>query len=149
MNQVQETMATLLNTQKLLGDLEFTLTSDGRYYKDYGLVNGSSVRIVPTFDKGISLDVRVKLVGFTITTSKTIDVIDGVSTSITDFPIECTDDITKIIGALAPFSRPPLDETFMVTQICSTCNQDSHSYMLIGGEYQCLRCSGFHTEEKE
>ena len=146
-DQDQEAYDDLVLAQTILGQLGYTLTSDGKYYKDYGIQNGSTVRMVPIFDHGMSMDVQRRLTGFTIVTSKQIPIVEGIPAPFEEFPIECIDDVNTIINSLAPLSKISPVESFMVTQICSSCNNEVHSFMYMNGQYICLNCAGFSDSE--
>lgn len=145
-DQQTSAMADLMIIQSVLGQLGFTLTSDGKYYKDYALSDNTAMRIIPVFDHGMSVDIQRRLTGFNLVTNKLIPVVQGISVNIDDYPVECVDDITKIISILAPLSRSAMSENFMMTQTCSMCANDVSSYIYMGGKYMCLRCAGLSDE---
>lgn len=141
-NQQELAIATLQVVQQILGQLGFTLTADRGYYKDYGLTDGSVARLIPIFDKGISLDMSYRLTGFDIITSKRIHFVEGLPAPVEEFPFEMSDDVKSLIAGLAPASKPPLSESFMVTAECAQCGKDVESFVHIGNQYTCLQCLG-------
>ena len=143
-DQQEEAIDALMIIQSILGQLGFTLTSDSAYYKDYANSDGDAIRIIPVFDHGISVDVHRKLTGFNVIRSKFIPIIEGIQAPLDQIPMECLDDVSKIINSLAPFSKPPLAETFMVTQTCSMCDRDTESFLYFNGAYVCTKCAGYH-----
>jgi hypothetical protein len=143
-SQTEGAIDALLVIQGILGQLGFTLTSDNKYYKDYASTDGDAIRIIPVFDHGISVDIHRKLTGFNVIKSKVIPIVEGLSAPLDQIPVECLDDVSKIINTLAPFSKPPLAETFMITQNCSMCGDEVESFLYINGTYTCTKCAGYH-----
>lgn len=144
-NQQSDAINNLLVVQDLLGGLGFTLTSDNSYYKDYGLVDGTIMRLIPVFDKGISLDMAYKLVGFNITSTKYIPAVSDLHwSSVTgDVPAECKNDVSVIMRTIGSIDRKPLTENFMITAICSACNDEASSFFRVKGKDICVKCMGY------
>lgn len=148
-DQADEAMDTLRAVQSLMGQLDFTMTADGSYYKNYGIGDDSVMQLVPVFDKGISLDVSYKLVGFNMVTSRRVHIVEGLPAPVESFPIECVDDVKSIVQSLAPGSRTQLTETYMVTAVCSMCDNEVSSYVQQSGQFTCLKCMGMVDTDQD
>lgn len=146
-NQQVEAMSMLQTVQLLLGQLGFTLNGDGSYYKDYGLNDGSAVRVVPVFDRGISIDVSYKLVGFNLTSSRRVQFVDGLPAPMEEFPFETVDDIRSLVTGLAPSSSQQMSDTHMIMATCSQCGNEVESFLHIKNAYTCLKCLGMSDSE--
>lgn len=146
-NQQEQAMADLMRVQQLMGRLGFTMTADSGYYKDYGLMSGGSARLVPVFDKGISVNSSFKLIGVNIVNSVFIPIVESASPQLDGVPRECIDDVMSIIGELQPIAYQPMSETFMITATCGDCGNDVASFLQISGTVKCLRCMGY-TEDQ-
>lgn len=146
-NQQEQAIDTLLAVQSLMGQLGFTMTSDGGYYKDYAVDGDSIVRLTPVFDRGISLDMSYRLVGFDMTTRKQIHIVEGLPAPIEQFPIECVDDVKNVVTSLAPGSRTQMVESFMVMVTCNMCGNEVASYLHNKNGYTCLKCMGMSEDE--
>lgn len=147
-NQQEQALDTLIAVQSLMGQLGFTMTSDGGYYKDYGVGDDSYARLTPIFDKGISLDMSYKLVGFNLSVNKQVHIVEGLPAPLEEFPIECVDDVKNVVANLAPGSRTQMVESFMVTATCSMCGNDVASYLHNKDGYTCLKCMGMSDEQQ-
>jgi hypothetical protein len=128
--------------QRLLGELNFTLTKNG-YYKDYGTNNGSTTRIIPIFDKGLTLDVQYNLSAMEVTNSEIIPVITGKTVSFDKIPAECRDDIIRMLAELSPEAIIPKTESFILTMICTKCREEVYSYFSLKGVIKCIKCMGY------
>jgi hypothetical protein len=141
-NQREDAMSTLQTAQLLLGQLGFTLNGDGSYHKDYGTTDGSIVRLIPVFDKGISLDVAYRLTGFTVIHQKQIHFVDGLPAQVEEFPMETMADVKNLVSGLAPSSRSQMTDSYMITISCCQCGNDAESFIQLKGQYTCLKCVG-------
>jgi len=137
-----EAIQNLEHVQQLFGELEFTLTRTG-YYKDYGLSNGTIIRIVPIFDKGVSLDMRYDLSAISVAGSEIIPIVAGRQIAFDKIPSECRDDVLRILAELAPGALIPKKESFILTMICTKCRKEISSYLSIKGVVKCLKCAGY------
>lgn len=146
MNQQEQAIKDLLETQTLMGELGFTLTSDGSYYKDYGTADGGIARIVPVFDKGVSMDMAFKLVGFSIQTSHFVPVTQGMIVATDRLPTECRSDADKLMAKIGAQARKPMSENFMITITCSSCNNETPSFFQFGTRQVCMKCMGYGDE---
>lgn len=136
----KESLDELVYYQVLLGELGFTISGDGSYYKDYGLLDGSILRLVPNFDTGISLDSKFRLSAITINSSKTVPILEGGQTRLNEFPRECMGDVMQMMATMAPQSRMPLQETFIITEHCTMCGDKVSSFFKKQEETLCLDC---------
>jgi hypothetical protein len=140
MNQKDKALQDLIFIQEALGALGFTLAGDNTYYKDYGLLDGSVVRIIPHFDKGISVDMSYRLCALTVTNTRTVPIVEGKPVQFEYFPRECLNDVTQMLANLAPQSRMPLKETYIITAICDKCGLEVSSFFQDKGRRLCLKC---------
>jgi hypothetical protein len=137
-----EAIQNLEHVQQLFGELEFTLTRTG-YYKDYGLANGTTVRIVPMFDKGVSLDMRYDLSAISVAGNEIIPIVAGRQIAFDKIPAECREDVLRILAELAPGALISKKESFILTMICTKCRKEISSYLSIKGVVKCLKCAGY------
>lgn len=142
MNKDQQRLAmeSLQKTQETLGLLGYTISSAG-WHKDYGLHDGSVVRLMPVFDRGISLDVSYKLTGIQISSIKFVPFEDGIPVQLEQFPRECIEDVAAIASVLAPHARAPAQEVFILTSVCEQCSEEVSSFIQVDGHYSCLKCA--------
>jgi phosphomannomutase len=124
--------------QRLLGELNFTLTRDG-YYKDYRVANGTIVRIVPAFYK--ELNKRYFLNAISID-DEVISVVADKQIDFSKIPVECMDDVLRILAELAPEAIISKKESFILTMVCTKCHKEVSSYLSIKGVVKCLKCAG-------
>jgi hypothetical protein len=137
--QQQQSIDGLIKIQELLGELGFTLTPDG-YYKDYASANNTLTRIVPVFDKGMSIDMQYALSGLSITGHETIPIISGLQIEFAKVPAECREDVMRMLAELAPGALVSKEETFIVNMICTECKDNVHSYISLKGVVTCINC---------
>lgn len=140
-NQQRQALDNFQKVQEMFGTLGYTINSTG-WYKDYGLHDGSVVRLVPVFDKGISLDMAYKLVGIQISSIKFIPFEDGRPVQLEQFPRECMEDVAVIASKLASHTRTPVQEVFILTTTCEQCSNEVSSFIQVDGHYSCLECAG-------
>ena len=139
MAQQQESIDSLTKIQELLGELGYTLTPDG-YYKDYASANSTLTRIVPVFDKGMSLDMRYALSGLSITGHETISIVSGHQIEFAKIPSECREDVMRMLAELAPGALTPKGESFIITMLCTQCKNTVNSFLSLKGVVTCLDC---------
>ena len=142
MNNKQQALDSLTKIQILLGDLGFTLTQNG-YYKDYGSVNGSTTRIVPIFDKGLSLDLQYNLTAVSVEGQETIEIARGQPVALDRIPSEARTDMMRMLAELAPDALLPKTESFILVMTCSSCTEVVSSYFVNEGDVKCLECLGY------
>lgn len=142
MSQKSQALASLQKIQLLLGELGFTLAADG-YFKDYGLLNGSVVRIAPIFDKGMSLDMHYNLSALAVTGHETITIVTGQPVALDRVPGEARVDVMRMLAELAPEALIPKTESFIMTMICTDCHETVSSFFNLKGIVKCLECSGY------
>ncbi len=142
MNNKKQAMASLENIQLLLGELGFILTPDG-YYKEYGLVNGGTVKIAPIFDKGLSVDLHYDLSALEISGSEAITIQSGQPVALDRIPSEARTDVMRMLAELAPAALLPKTENFILTMICSRCKNTVSSFFNLEGTVECLHCLGY------
>jgi ribosomal protein S27E len=140
MDNTNPALQSLINFQNLLGELGFTLSGDGGYYKDYGLLNGGQARLIPLFDQGLSADPTYVLSGIQIANQQTIPILQNGGTALDQFPRECLEDVTKMIATMAPQSRIPNRESFIVTAQCNICSKTVSSFSRVDEKVSCLSC---------
>src|SRR3990167_8956282 len=104
MSKDNKALQDLIAYQELLGELGFTIDGDGTYWKDYGLINGGRARIVPLFDKGISLDTSYCLSAISVSNERVVPIESGKLISFEQIPNECMQDVTRMIALMAPQS---------------------------------------------
>lgn len=139
MSQKQQALDSLVKIQVLLGELGFTLMQDG-YFKDYGTVNGSVVRIAPIFDRGLSLDLQYNLSALCVTGQETITIERGQPVALDRVPSEARTDVMRMLAELSPGALLPKTETFIMIMTCSSCADVVSSYFVNEGEVKCLKC---------
>lgn len=140
-NQQEQAMEDLLDAQKTLGDLGFTMNSSGSYYKDYGLVSGGSVRITPVFDKGLYNDKSYVLSAIVVQDNKTVALEPGKPAPLHEFPAECRDDISIMLIRLVPeIVTGAKKAEHIITGNCIHCDQVVASFVCVKGEVNCMKC---------
>lgn len=130
----------LVAFQTLLGDMGFTLSGNGTYYKDYRLHNGSNVRLIPHFNTDPSTSKVHQLSAISINNSKIVLIKENGNTELGEFPKECMEDVTKMIVMMAPQSRMILKETYVITEHCNMCSNKISSFFKKDGEAYCINC---------
>jgi len=120
--------------------LGFTLSGDGTYYKDYGLINGGQTRLIPLFDQGLSSESTYTLNGIQIVNQQIIPILHNGETALDQFPRECLEDVTKMIATMAPQSRIPNKESFIITAQCCICSETVSSFSRVGEKVNCIPC---------
>lgn len=141
-NQQELAIENLTNIQNTLGELGFTLSGDRSYFKDYGLFDGSTVRLVPVFDKGISIDMSYRMVGISVSNTKFVPMSDGIPVQLEQFPRECFEDVAQVVSKLAPHARTPLKESYILTAECNECGDAASSFVQVSNVQMCLDCAG-------
>lgn len=143
MSSKNKALDDLIKAQVTLGDLGFTLLPNNTYYKDYGLVNGGIVRIVPIFDKSISLAKEYSLVALEIVDYDRIEINSNEPIALEKFPMECMEDVTSILARLVPeVAMAQRKQTFIINADCSECKRNVHSFIKLGDVVTCLPCFG-------
>jgi hypothetical protein len=127
----------LIDMQELLGALEFTLTNDQVYYKDYGLQDGVTMRVVPHFDKGTSSSKNFEVTGFSVMTNRFVSVTDLVADNV-QFSKEC---ISDLIAIATKTGSTELYKRFIVNEACSECSKLVSSFVLVDNKFYCVRCA--------
>lgn len=140
MSDKKKVIEQLQEIQNTLGRMDFTLLPDGTYYKDYGLLDGAVLRIVPHFNYGISLEEELTLVSIDVNSVRNIPIVSHGKTALNEFPRECMDDVATMIATMAPQSRMPLKESYIVEAECDHCKQIVSSFFTVDGRHTCLDC---------
>ncbi len=139
MNNKQQALDSLTKIQILLGDLGFTLTHDG-YHKYYGLLDGSTVKVTPVFDKGLSIDLQYNLSALAVEGQQLISIARGQPVALDRVPSEARTDVMRMLAELAPDALLPKTESFILTMTCSECTEVVSSYFVREGDVKCLKC---------
>lgn len=142
MNQKQHAIKSLEKIQLLLGELGFVLTPEG-YHKDYGLLNGATVRISPIFDKGMSMDMQYNLTALSIAGHEVVPIVTGQPVALDKVPGEARVDIMRMLAELAPDALMPKTESFILTMMCIECKETVSSFFNLKGTVKCLDCMGY------
>jgi len=144
MTEKQSMVKSLEKIQVLLGELGFVLTGGG-YHKDYGLLNGSVVRIQPIFDKGLSVDMQYNLVSLSVAGHEVISIVSGEPLALNRIPAECRVDVLRMLAELAPNALIPKVENFIISMICTECKENVSSFFNLKGTITCLECLGYKS----
>lgn len=136
----KKTLNELIAIQINLSNLGFSIGGDGNYYKEYGLLDGSTIRLVPHFDQGMSLDNTYILSSVAIQSMKVVPIEGNAGTTLSEFPRECVEDVTTMLATMAPQSRIAQKETYIINETCSQCKTEVSSFLRKGGEILCLSC---------
>lgn len=136
----KKTLNELIAIQTTLGGLGFSISGDGSYYKEYGLLDGSVVRLVPHFDQGISLDNTYTLSAVSIQSVRTIPIEGNAGATLSAVPRECVEDMTAMLASMAPQSRVAPQESYIISEKCSSCDNEVSSFFRKDGEVLCLTC---------
>jgi len=145
-NQMDMAMQSLMAIQNVMGELGFILNGDNTYYKDYALMDGSIMRLTPVFDRGTSMNVDYRLVGFNINTMKFVSITNGTLESPNAVPRDCTGDVSRIIETVGFLEKKPQTESFIVVVPCSDCGNEVNSYLQFGTKFRCLKCVGYSND---
>ncbi len=139
MNNKKQALASLENIQLILGELGFTLTPEG-YCKEYGKVDGGTIKITPVFDKGLSVDMHYDLSALEISGSGIILIQSGQPIALDRVPSEARSDVMRMLAELAPGALLPKTENFILTMVCNECKDVVSSFFSLEGTVKCLKC---------